>query len=723
MKMPNRKGQLTIFIIIGIVLLFSTALIIYIRNQITPLDQTVSIALEDVPTEAQPVQNYIVDCLKQTLKQGLIAAGSQGGYIDTSGININEQDPTSGEGISLFTGSETKIPYWIYMSTSNTCAECSFESKQLMLNRRIGQDSLESQLDKYVQDNLPVCLANFEAFENQLSVEEGELKVKTTIAKAKAFVQMDCPINLRFKNGVQQKMSKFGAQIDVSLGKMYDLANEITRKEASNNFLGFFAVNLIDVYGGINKEKLPPLADTTLLSSEPAVTWIASEVKDKVERRLEIYVEGMQVAGTNNFEREIYKGNSDMARGIYYFFTLPMNRTYQSDVNFRYSKNWPIYMKITPSSGELISPDSATILNPFLSFLGIKQYKFAYDVSYPVLVTLNDPTGLDGGPFTFNFAIEANIRNNVPLLENSVQLSSAGNVASTMVCNPDNFNSPGAKITVTDSMTNIPVENVLVYYSFGSESCLLGQTEMKNGKAVLETKMPVGIGTLILTKDDYSSKSIPFATTRQQQQKVDVLLDSYVDLKVKIFKVPVVKSCRTTIAECSWLPGQALEGLDYMEQSTITFTKLKQNSAEDDYIAAVNFDSDSTIQETRLTPGKYEISGTLIDNKLTIISAEEICYPDDWYDSLGFGKDRCETIPATEFEQFAKGGVQINSFEITPENLKNSKTMEIYIFSTPDGYTRNNEGVTNLLHEDLGQMGKVEEYSSTYYDLIKPRFE
>ncbi|MBN2421245.1 hypothetical protein JXB27_03120 [Candidatus Woesearchaeota archaeon] len=724
MKLMNRKSQLTIFIIIGIVLLFSTALILYIKEQVSPIEETLTIVMEEVPTEAQPVQFYITDCLKQIMIEAAVIAGSQGGFIETAGIHFNSEDPTSAEGIELFPGSETKIPYWQYMDSSNTCTECTFKSKQPVLYRRMGQDSLEDQFDRFIEARMPVCLAEFYPFAEQLSVKTGEMKVKTTITKTSIFVQAEYPVTLIFKNGVQQKMSKFGTQIQVGLGKMYELAVELARQQSSNNFLGFFAINLVDIYGGPSEEKLPPIADTTLLSSEPAATWMLSEVKEKIEDRLAIYVEGLQVRGTTNYIGNLYQGDSEMARGIYHFFILPLNRTYQTDANFRYSDIWPIYLKITPSKGEYIAPDSATILNPFLSFLGIKQYKFAYDISYPVLITLRDDNGLEGEPFTFNFAMEANVRNNEPMLVDSSIITSPERTAPSLVCDPRNFNSPGAEITVSNSITKVPVENAQIYYSFGSESCFLGTTKMEDGKAVLETKMPVGIGTLIVTHEDYASTSKPFSTTGKQQQKTDILLNPSVAVKVKLFKVPIFKTYSAGFPITSkWIPGSVVEGLDYGEEAVVTFTKIKENTAEDDFFAVAKFESGSNTQEISITPGKYQITGTLVDSKLTIIPSEEVCAPDDWYDVFGAGEEKCEIIPESSFDKFPKGGVEISSFEIKPETLGVSNTMNIYLLSVPDGYTRDANGRTNLLHEDLEQMGKAEEYSSTYYELIKPRFE
>ena len=56
-------------------------------------------------------------------------------------------------------------------------------------------------------------------------------------------------------------------------------------------------------------------------------------------------------------------------------------------------------------------------------------------------------------------------------------------------------------------------------------------------------------------------------------------------------------------------------------------------------------------------------------------------------------------------------------------NVENAKEIVIKVFSSPDGYTIAPNGVTNLKHKDLEQMGKTEEYSQTYFDMVIPEFK
>jgi len=330
MKM-NKKAQLTIFIIIGIVLLFSAALIIYIKQSITEYKPPVEIAFEEVPTELQPLQRFVTICVESTAKEAIIKAGVQGGYVDASNIIVNDQDPTSAEGISFSPGSDVVVPYWHYMKSSNTCNEqCEFDSKQLPLFRRVGTgNSLEEQIDEYVEQKLSGCIRDFFTFRQQgFEIEQSTIKAFTTIARTDVFVQLDYPLTV-IREGRVEKMSKFTARIPVNLGKFYDLAIELTEKEAKTSYLGFMAFNLIDVYSGIDKNKLPPLADSTFKRGG-FVSWLHRDVKSNIEELLMIHTPALQAIGTSNFQGNYYDGDDQLAQGLYSLFILPLNKTHRA---------------------------------------------------------------------------------------------------------------------------------------------------------------------------------------------------------------------------------------------------------------------------------------------------------------------------------------------------------------------------------------------------------
>ena len=71
----KKRGQVSVFIIIGLIVLLST--LFYIYHKIT-LDRLYT----DVdPKSAHPVQKYIEECVSKAAKDAVVIAGRQGGFI------------------------------------------------------------------------------------------------------------------------------------------------------------------------------------------------------------------------------------------------------------------------------------------------------------------------------------------------------------------------------------------------------------------------------------------------------------------------------------------------------------------------------------------------------------------------------------------------------------------------------------------------------------------
>jgi len=739
----GKKAQLTIFIIIGIVLLFSAATILYIKQSITQYKPPIE-SIEQVSAELQPIQNYVTECLDMIAKEAIRKAGTQGGYLDVSNILFNDADPTSGEGISMSPGSEIKIPYWYYMKSANNCEEkCVFASKQPSLYRKTGfGNSIEEQIDKYIEQKLSSCTREFTSFEAQgFDVQESSIKAITTITKTNVFVQLNYPLTI-IREGVSEKISKFTVRIPINLGKFYDLAAELTQKEISTSFLGFMAINLIDVYSGTDENKLPPLVDY-VFGKPSKEMWLHRDVKSKLEELLMIYTSALQATGTDNFKGNYYEGTDQFAEGLYSLFILPLNNTHQSNAEFTYLSWWPTYLKVTPSEGELIKPDSAANFDSIISSFGINVFKFSYDVSYPVLITLSDSESMDGEGFVFQFALESNIRNNRQIQSDTSLISYSGRPAQTLVCDIDNYNSNNVTVEVIDSLTKKPVEGAAVYFSFGNEACFIGETKLSdfdlsnnkitgaaindiNKKAILKSKMPVGIGALVISKDGYITKTVLFATSLTEKKKILIELDRFIDIDVSLARIPVFKKCNINAAKnCNWqLSPPAISGIEPTQSAIISLIRIPENNAQEQFIATTEFSGiGNRTKKIRLVPGNYQVLGSLFDNQKVIIPEDEVCYPDDWYDSWGLGKKKCEIIPLIEFNMFPKGGIMINSFKIDAQSLGNNKELVVNLISTPDGYLRNVGGITNLEHKDLEQSGNIERYSRDYFEIIKPIFK
>jgi len=119
--MLSKKGQITIFIIIGILIVFGFAFFFYIRGlEVEEKFEAARPVIETVPSELNPIVLYTEDCLKTVATNGLVKLGQHGGYINPEEYgDFNFAEPTDSDGIVFSLGSDLKIPYWYYNANQN----------------------------------------------------------------------------------------------------------------------------------------------------------------------------------------------------------------------------------------------------------------------------------------------------------------------------------------------------------------------------------------------------------------------------------------------------------------------------------------------------------------------------------------------------------------------------------------------------------------------------
>ncbi|MFC1733401.1 hypothetical protein ACFL6I_24135 [candidate division KSB1 bacterium] len=91
--MSFKRGQITLFIIIGVVILSALGLFLYLRGQVAEEE-------EFVPADIAPIKVFVDKCLEETAKDAILVVSLQGGYYLAPENSLN------------FLG--LKIPYYLY---------------------------------------------------------------------------------------------------------------------------------------------------------------------------------------------------------------------------------------------------------------------------------------------------------------------------------------------------------------------------------------------------------------------------------------------------------------------------------------------------------------------------------------------------------------------------------------------------------------------------------
>lgn len=200
-----KRGQVTIFIVLGIVILAIIILFLFIRARVYFGPATTERLQEEFPM----IREHVEDCLKQTTGEFVLLIAKQGGYLNPSENTFR-----------YYNGD--KISYLCY----------NIPKKQVCSNRILMLVDMEKDLSKAVKQELGNCL-NLESFKKSgydLTYGESDLIVKIGTDRITSYLTL--PITIT-KGSASAKESEFKASVDYPLGKLYNIAQDILDLETT----------------------------------------------------------------------------------------------------------------------------------------------------------------------------------------------------------------------------------------------------------------------------------------------------------------------------------------------------------------------------------------------------------------------------------------------------------------------------------------------------------
>lgn len=694
----KKQGQLSYFVIVGLVILLGAALMLYTeskKNQESFLEEST----EDIPTEIFPVHAFITECLEKTSKEVLIKIGEQAGYYSPSEFGITPMDfPTDGPALTW--GEQgTPIPYWHYMSSSNRCnGDCQFSTKRPEIT------SIETQLREATLQNLDFCLNGFRPLEAQgyLISEESESALLSQIGRQDVRLKLEMPLKIN-KEGNVYALHDFFVVHDVELRKIHELASIIAASQAEYRYLERASLNLLSAFSGIGEGLLPPLALTTI-APQQAQIWTFEETKSLSQQILVNYMALFQVPGTQNY---IDRSAQDAyVVGNYGLFDLPLYSTQEYSFNnlqttFRYHQWWEPFFELKGRGvkGGLVGPEEGFI--PDFSFLVFRRYNTYYDLSFPVMVEIRDESAFGGEGYNFRIALESNIRENSPLQSTYFNPGRINANDIQLLCNPNQRNSGQISLSLKDGRTTLGVAQARVSFACGQESCLIGQTD-ETGNLV--EKFPVcSGGKLLIDKLGYPQIVKDLTTSLDKAHEDSITMEPYREIPVKVFKRRYSKSTS------GWFYEQ--QPIDLLDNEVVYLHLTDMNTG---YETATVVQGNE-LPNLRLLPGNYKIEGTLaftlpaygID-RITIAEETQMVGP-FW--------DRQEvTLPAIEFtESFTEGGVIFENWELTKEELDSASQINIFALAPIAS-----NSFDKLTHDDLERLNQITQLSAMHKTDMKP---
>jgi len=212
----KKRGQVTLFIILGIVILTVIILVFFLRDMLVETVLGPSGTKRVVSNEADSIRDNIVSCIDEKAKPALEILGRQGG-------NFNPTKYRAYKG--------NKVNYLCYnIPNSDKC-----------LNQMLLKSKLEAELNDYLNKEIFSCI-DISSFAGNTEITTGEFKVSTEIGDDNVLVNVDYPIAIKRKE-ITQSINEFSKSVDIPLGKIIPAVNDILNDEAMGR--GFDIVNYI----------------------------------------------------------------------------------------------------------------------------------------------------------------------------------------------------------------------------------------------------------------------------------------------------------------------------------------------------------------------------------------------------------------------------------------------------------------------------------------------
>jgi hypothetical protein len=327
----SRKGQVTVFIIIAILIFAGIIAYFTLRSSLTTID---------IPANIEPAYTTFLNCLEDDTSTGIRTIESQGGYIFLPEFEPGSQYMPFSSQLN-FLGNP--IPYWYYVSGNN------IQKEQVPT-----KNEMEDQLGEFIETRISDC--NLRTYYAQgFEISLGEPEASSTITDNEVEVDLDMNLNLA-KGNESVTVRNHKVVVKSKLGSLYDSAKEVYDKEQESLFLEEYAVDILRLYAPV---------DGVELTCSPLV-WNANKVFDELQEAIE--------ANTMAIDTGIDE---------YFDVDLPVDE----EVRFLNSRNWPNGFEVTPSE-EILLIANPVGNQPGLGVIGFcyVPYHFVYDVKYPVLV-------------------------------------------------------------------------------------------------------------------------------------------------------------------------------------------------------------------------------------------------------------------------------------------------------------------------------------------------
>jgi len=238
-----KTGQITLFIIIGMLILITLGIAVYIGSAVKKELGTARTA------SAEQIEEVITSCLRQTLEDGMILIGQQGGKIYTTqgGIHTESAQTTLSEPIGtvgspnceatktcFFYSTPPDYPFLTYPFIAGEQVFSGYYGINNLppLYSQDNEQSVQETLEKYITTKTQICanLSQFDAYDISSGTPTVELIFAKDISQLETetalTAQLKWSVNATDLDGNIAHLEMFTVRIPVRLGAIYYAAKQ-----------------------------------------------------------------------------------------------------------------------------------------------------------------------------------------------------------------------------------------------------------------------------------------------------------------------------------------------------------------------------------------------------------------------------------------------------------------------------------------------------------------
>ncbi len=184
----SRRGQLTIFLIVAIVVIAVSVLAFFMRGNFGILNP-----------EAQTVQSFAQNCFQDASDKIVYAVAYGGGYIMPPNLS-----------------DELGFPHYYYDGE----------------NHMPSKEKIESEMSRYFPQAASLCIKNFQDFK-EMEITAGEISATSTIMSEKVVFDINYPITI-IQGQSSSLLDDFKTETPVRLGVVYNAIQEFMQEQTTH---------------------------------------------------------------------------------------------------------------------------------------------------------------------------------------------------------------------------------------------------------------------------------------------------------------------------------------------------------------------------------------------------------------------------------------------------------------------------------------------------------